>query len=115
MGADKDDASLTKKDLADNGAVTTTGETTEDETAVIEEAGSADYEIVDENDPSSQLSSPYDDAASESHEADAELSAKVKLLRDMGFNLPTSVARNMIEEMGGRMDLIVRALVSNSK
>jgi len=41
--------------------------------------------------------------------------AKVKLLRDMGFEMPTGVARNMIKEMGGRMDLLVRALVANGK
>jgi len=39
---------------------------------------------------------------------------KVRLLREMGFALPESAARNMIREMGGRMDLIVRALVANS-
>jgi len=44
-----------------------------------------------------------------------DLGAKAALLRDMGFELPLDVARNMITEMGGRMDLIVRALVANSK
>lgn len=40
---------------------------------------------------------------------------KLKLLKDMGFELPKDVARNMIKEMNGRMDLIVRALVANQK
>lgn len=43
------------------------------------------------------------------------MSAKAALLRDMGFEIPLDVARNMVAEMGGRMDLIVRALVANSK
>lgn len=43
------------------------------------------------------------------------VSIKVKLLEEMGFNIPTSIAENLIKELGGRMDLIVRALVANSK
>lgn len=41
--------------------------------------------------------------------------AKVRLLGEMGFDIPCDVAKEMISEMGGRMDLIVRALVANSK
>jgi len=40
---------------------------------------------------------------------------KLKLLKEMGFDLPESVAKNMIRELNGRMDLIVRALVANQK
>lgn len=45
----------------------------------------------------------------------AELDSKAAMLKEMGFDIPVDVARNMIEEMGGRMDLIVRALVANNK
>jgi len=40
---------------------------------------------------------------------------KLKLLKEMGFEIPQDVARNMIRELNGRMDLIVRALVANQK
>lgn len=42
------------------------------------------------------------------------ITAKVKLLQDMGFGLSEAAARSMLTEMGGRLDLIVRALVANS-
>jgi len=44
-----------------------------------------------------------------------DLDGKAKLLREMGFEVPLDVAKEMIAEMGGRMDLIVRALVTNNK
>lgn len=44
-----------------------------------------------------------------------DVSTKVQLLEEMGFRLPKDIATKMIKEMGGRMDLIVRALVANSK
>ena len=46
---------------------------------------------------------------------DADISAKVQLLAEMGFDLPADIAASMIRELGGRMDLIVRALVANGK
>lgn len=46
---------------------------------------------------------------------DPAIIAKVQLLAEMGFDLPADIATNMIKELGGRMDLIVRALVANGK
>jgi len=40
---------------------------------------------------------------------------KLNLLKEMGFEIPKDVAQNMIRELNGRMDLIVRALVANQK
>lgn len=58
---------------------------------------------------------PKSDIPSKASKGEDELKSKVTMLREMGFELPDEVARNMINELGGRMDLIVRALVANNK
>jgi len=54
-------------------------------------------------------------ADSESASSSDEIERKAELLKEMGFSLPRDVAHNMIKELNGRMDLIIRALVANSQ
>lgn len=58
---------------------------------------------------------PESDIPSQEQENENDLNSKVSMLREMGFDLPDDVAKNMIRELNGRMDLIVRALVANNK
>lgn len=119
---DTDDASNGHNDNTDE--ATTSTESTETST----QAEKRTPESAEKSKPASQdpvQSVPGSDPAvneqvesqvsSDAATVDKDLDAKATLLREMGFEIPLDVARNMISEMGGRMDLIVRALVANQK
>merc|ERR1719223_200031 len=116
-------ASLITDAITSLGGINTTTTTTSIEEATEPVSGS-DYTFVEsepEVDPTEEAPAPQrepkkkaEDSAVDEPKPDA-IDDKLKLLKEMGFELPQDVARNMIRELNGRMDLIVRALVANQK
>merc|ERR1712070_17878 len=79
--------------------------------ATAEESDESRAQVTSGNQPPGSSESEPVTAA---HEKEAgisedELTSKATLLKEMGFDIPVDVAKNMIVELNGRMDLIVRA------
>lgn len=77
--------------------------------------GTVDKQNVDNHNPNSNPNPQHASPTIPSSTSGNDVDVKANLLREMGFDIPLEVARNMIVELGGRTDLVVRALVANQK
>jgi len=94
---------------------TTIEESVAPENADVSTSGFTFVENEPENDET-EVAAPQTATRKKDQEGKPDpMDEKLTLLKEMGFELPQDVARNMIRELNGRMDLIVRALVANQK